>query len=58
MRKSGQYTFFSLSYYILSTAGGFEKIAGKGGGVEYLILKCLLTQGTCLMERSIDRGYN
>ena len=24
--------------YILSTARGFEKIAGKGGGVEYLIL--------------------
>ena len=30
---------------ILSTAGGFKKIAGKGGGVEYLILYFYLPRG-------------
>ena len=40
MRKSGQtqYSNFSLSYHILLTARRFEKISGKGGGVEYLVL--------------------
>ena len=33
------------SSYILSTAGAFEKIAGKGGGVEYLILNFYSPRG-------------
>ena len=36
---------FRLTYHILSTAGGFMKIAGKGGGVEYLILNFYLSSG-------------
>ena len=31
-----------MQSYILSTAGGFKKIAGKGAGVEYLILNFYL----------------
>ena len=33
------------STYILSTAGGFMKFAGKGGGAEYLILNFYLLRG-------------
>ena len=32
-------------YHILSAAGGFKKIAGKGDGVEYLILNIYLPWG-------------
>ena len=32
-------------YYIVVTAGGFKKIAGKGGGVEYLILHFYFPRG-------------
>ena len=45
MGKSGQNSNFSLSYHILSMAGGFKKIAGKGHGVEYLILNFYLPRG-------------
>ena len=45
MRQSGQYSNFPLSYHILSTAGGFKKIAGKGGGFEYLILIFYMPKG-------------
>ena len=31
--------------YILSTAGGFKKFAGTGGGVEYVILNFYLLRG-------------
>ena len=71
MRKSGQYSIFSLSYHILSTAGGLKKIAGKGGGVEYFIHNFYWPMGhvksnvqsirdiiSFRIKRSIDKGYN
>ena len=44
--------------HILSTARGFKKIAGKGGGAEYLILNLYLPRGYVKSNIQSDREYN